>query len=91
MKFKKKPIIVEAIQTSVALEKAKTNPKDLPIWMEAAWEAGTLTFCAESILIYARHGEVTADLTDWIIKGPDAGDIYPCAVETFWNTYEQVI
>ncbi len=80
MKYRKKPIVIEAMQydgkncVEVLKFMGKQNdyadltPFDIPI-------------------IYTLEGELTASVGDWIIKGIK-GEFYPCKPDIFEATYE---
>ena len=41
----------------------------------------------QELIIPTLEGEMTAKVTDWIIKGVN-GEFYPCKPDIFENTYE---
>lgn len=77
-KFKKKPVIIEAIQwngenLSEIDEFTKNEVKN-----------------HESVLIISTlEGDMYASLNDYIIKGVN-GEFYPCKPDIFNKTYEEV-
>jgi len=83
-KYKKKPIIVEAIQF--------TGENYLEI---AEWAGGnnkiSLHFNGiETFLkLSTLEGDMFADIEDWIIKGIKS-EFYPCKPDIFEETYELV-
>lgn len=79
MRFRKKPIVIEAFQL-------KGNefthwPDFMRIW---AMRDG-----AVCLLINTLEGEMIARQDDWIIKGVK-GEFYPCKPDIFAATYEAV-
>ena len=82
-KFKKKPVIVEAIQWNGdnldEVDKFIGNPHD---WFYNKNSRKVLT-------IRTFEGYTDADLHDWIIKGT-AGEFYPCKPDIFKEIYESV-
>ncbi len=81
MKFKKKPVVIEAMQFTLY---SATTARDfcdgvlfdqspIPPWIN----------------IKTREGIMRADLGDWIIKGIK-GEFYPCKPDIFAETYEAV-
>ncbi len=86
MKFRKKPVIIDAIQfndpglyPSVAkFMNGKCGPlqsaDDMTLWR---------------IQINTLEGPLCASLGDWIIKGVK-GEFYPCKPDIFEMTYEAV-
>ena len=82
MKFRKKPIIIEAIQWTegVTIEEIE---KDLPgIRLLRAVNM-------DALLVQTLEGEMTANYDDWIIRGIK-GEFYPCKPDIFEATYERV-
>ena len=81
MKFRKKPVVIEAIQwNGINLEELKWFMKDKfngTVVSEVTFELGIPTL----------EGTMTASLGDWIIKGV-AGEFYPCKPDIFVATYE---
>ena len=91
MKFRKKPVVIEAIQfvdDDEALRK-------LSLWFN-----GNATFPnsnihiqygkkPKTITILTLEGVMTANIGDYIIKGVN-GEFYPCKEDIFWKTYEGV-
>jgi hypothetical protein len=76
MKFRKKPVVIEAWQFNGDLSGA-------PSWVEMDWFAG------ESLHITTLEGTMRADVGDWIIKGIK-GELYPCKPDIFEATYDAV-
>lgn len=79
-KYVKKPIEVEAVQ------------------FDGSNAAGIIEFTGgqarentegSAVIIPTPEGEMTANPTDWIIKGI-AGEFYPCRNEIFEATYSEV-
>ncbi len=88
MKFRKKPVVIEAEQWDGSYSSAMEIQENLGVqttgmeWHEknntvSYWKIGTLE---------GGH-EVTKD--DWIIKGVK-GETYPCKPDIFKMTYEKV-
>ena len=82
MKYRKKPVIVEAFQFGV---------DDMPNWFlldeRVVWgnkEGKTPLFC----IIKTSSGLVTGDCGDYVIKGIDE-EIYICKAEAFVMTHER--
>ena len=79
MKFRKKPVVIEAMQWT------DTNMPELIEfvgWHPPADASGLLINRLQTWPIFASPG-------DWIIKGV-AGEFYPCKPDIFAATYEQV-
>lgn len=93
MRFRKKPVVVEAFQWTGDLIK-----DDPPKWfddaMDKTWTSeGSARFLVGTdsiwIQISTLEGIHRASIGDWIIQGVD-GEIYPCKPEIFKKTYEEV-
>lgn len=89
MKYRKKPVVIEAIQwTGDNLEEIKEMLKDADekrvIMPHPNEEKGI-----KSLLIVTLEGEMRADKGDYIIKGVK-GEFYPCKPDIFEETYEKV-
>ncbi len=80
MKFRKKPIVIDAIKYDGTLESV------LPLGMPEVCQ----DFCSDDLLIPTLEGEMRALKGDYIIKGIK-GEFYPCKPDIFESTYEQVI
>lgn len=78
MKFRKKPVVIEAVQyTGQNHEKiSKFNGIDY---------SGKPQF----IIISTLEGDHAANPGDWIIKGI-RGEFYPCKADIFEATYEKI-
>lgn len=85
MKYRKKPVVIEAIQVK------QENLEKIWTWMGDSYESHS--DCAETgiimIPIKTLEGEMTASKDDWIIKGIK-GEFYPCKPDIFESTYEKV-
>ena len=82
MKFRKKPVIIEAIQYdgSPASGSAACNFMGLE---------RVLFSDTQGLFIDTLEGTITAAIGDWIIKGVK-GEFYPCKDDIFEATYEAV-
>jgi len=82
MKYRKKPIVVEAVRYFANNQES--------------WDAVcNLTFHQHSeppmlFGIKTLEGEMTVSDGDWVIKGA-AGELYPCKPEIFNRSYEKVV
>lgn len=84
MKFRKKPVVIEAWQFTLG------GAGDKPAWLDEAIAAGTVYFQggAEPFLtVKTLEGDHRAQLGDWIIQGVK-GELYPCKPDIFAQTYE---
>lgn len=81
MKFRKKPVVIEAIQMPGYGEDASPELWAL-IKEHDDWRAE-----GESLIIPTLEGDMTASPRDWIIRGV-SGEYYPCKPDIFAATYE---
>lgn len=91
MKFRKKPVVVEAIQVE------KRMDITAPAWWAKAVQANSVLlhgmgkFSRDQpwVEIETLEGVMRADAGDWIIQGVK-GELYPCKPDIFAATYDQV-
>ena len=89
MKYRKKPIVIEAFKWTGGPEQ-----EDDPIWCidkikeGEIWFTNTGTVACE-MKIRTLEGIMTAQVGDYIIQGIK-GEIYPCKPDIFEATYEKV-
>ena len=90
MKYRKKPVEIEAyIHDSTNIE-IKSNEYIMPKWVAKAFETGVMRYDDHDVLkIKTPEGVMTARDGDYIIKGVK-GEIYPCKPDIFKKTYERV-
>lgn len=91
MKYRKKPIVIDAIQfTGLNLEEIKSFVGEKLKYdiMDAAWQAGV---GRPHILmkIETLEGDMLVSKNDYIIKGVN-GEFYPCKPDIFEQTYDIV-
>ena len=81
-KFRKKPVVIEAIQFQLK------NWFDIQNW---SGEKAVMAQVDDKpvLQIATLEGTMTASLGDWIIKGIQ-GEFYPCKPDIFEQTYEEV-
>lgn len=93
MKYRKKPVVIEAFQYDGDLEN-----KDgfyVPKWAESALKNNVMFFGSEEdgppceLYIRTLEGVVHVSVGDFVIKGVQ-GELYPCKPEIFAQTYEEV-
>ena len=91
MKFRKKPVVIEAVQwNGINLEEIKAFVGETLIYSicDTAWEVGKgrpRVF----VKIKTLEGDMEASVGDYIIKGVH-GEFYPCKPDIFEKTYERV-
>ena len=96
LKFRKKPIVIEAFQMT---QERRDSNEDWPNWMHQAWQMGRCVTGAlypteegtsdGTLSIGTLEGQHLVSFGDWIIQGIH-GEIYPCKPDIFEATYEAV-
>lgn len=89
MKFRKKPVVIEAVQID------KRMDITAPDWWASAVQKnhvilhgmGKLTRDEPWVEIPTLEGVMRGDCGDWIIRGVQ-GELYPCKPDIFAATYE---
>lgn len=81
MKYRKKPVVIEAIQFT------KESYAECATFIGSAFNS--LGDDLTHIDILTLEGEMTASLGDFIIQGVN-GEFYPCKPDIFAKTYEKV-
>ena len=90
MKFRKKPVIIEAIQwTGDNLKEIIDFAGLHPSAEKWVWDEYENIVKTEGLKIFTLEGRMNADIGDWIIKGVK-GEFYPCKPDIFEQTYEPV-
>lgn len=79
-KFRKKPVVIEAIQYT------GDNTKEVKEFSGGIISKST---CYSNLTIPTLEGNHVAKVGDWIIKGVK-GELYPCKPDIFEQTYEVV-
>jgi len=79
MKFRKKPVVIEAFQW-----RADHPQAGFPSWAFPACSPGP-----DACYIDTLEGRMRADDGDWIIKGVK-GEVYPCKPDIFNAIYDPV-
>jgi hypothetical protein len=81
MKYKKKPVIIEAVQFDGTDESVD--------WLLPQLESGEIGRGCAKLYIKTLEGVMEASIGDYIIKGAK-GEFYPCKPDIFKMTYENV-
>lgn len=85
-KFRKKPVVIEAIQLAPGRDGIRQTVGLLFDFMGGSeWETNS----SGGIDIKTLEGTMTASPGDWIIRGVK-GELYPCKPDIFEATYEKV-
>lgn len=91
MKYRKKPVIIEAIQwTGLNFEEIKSFVGESLQYdiVDTAWQVGKGAPHV-NMIIKTLEGNHTCTNGDFIIKGVN-GEFYPCKPDIFEKTYEPV-
>lgn len=83
MKFRKRPVVVEALQWT------GQNVDLMLVFMPAAKFRAMPGKLNSQLYVETLEGVMTAQPGDWIIRGV-AGEFYPCKTDIFDATYEAV-
>ena len=81
-KFRKKPVVIEAVQLTKENKDMVFNwiPGNVyPVWVDKL----------PAIKIETLEGDMIAQVGDWVIKGTE-GEFYPCKDKIFKDIYEEV-
>ena len=92
MKYRKKPVVIEAIQwTGLNLEEIKEFVGESLIYdiIDTAWQSGKGAPHV-NMKIKTLEGDMEVSKDDFIIKGVN-GEFYPCKTDIFEKTYEAVV
>lgn len=82
MKYRKKPIEIEAIQYT------GKNMREIVTFTNCTEIEDD--FLTSELIIKTLEGNMHASVGDWIIKGVK-GEFYPCKPDIFEMTYEEVV
>jgi len=86
--FRKKPVVIEAIQwTGDNLLEIIQFSGQQPSAADLHWEDYESLVAREGLKIWTLEGPLMATVGDWIIKGVK-GEFYPCKPDIFAATYE---
>ena len=97
MKFRKKPVVIDAFQMT---EARRMDNSDWPNWLNSAWNKGRdqvgslqradmTAVLPDTLEIVTLEGNHKVSWGDYIIRGVQ-GELYPCKPEIFVATYEPV-
>ena len=89
MKYRKKPIEVEAVQFSNKITQRGSKEAMLELFGDfKEWKFDTVNNLA-TLCIVTLEGIMVVSEGDWVIKGVN-GEFYPCKPDIFEKTYEPV-
>lgn len=89
MKYKKKPVVVEAFQYDGDL-KGADGKYYVPDWAAEAYEKGIMYYDLTELFINTLEGTHHVSVGDYIIQGVK-GELYPCKQDIFVKTYDILI
>lgn len=86
MKYRKKPVVIEAWQIPENIDHTAEMP---PIWLVAAIMKGSVVAdkATGCVTIQTLEGAMLGNKLDWIIQGVK-GELYPCKPDIFAASYE---
>lgn len=82
--YKKKPVIVEAVQWT------GNNETEILQFAKDKYYRNFNGQFKNCLFIETLEGDMRANIGDYIIKGVN-GEFYPCAEDIFHKTYEEVV
>lgn len=89
MKYRKKPVVIEAFQYDGDLI-ASTGNYYVPDWAAAADKNGVfITKGQGGLYISTLEGDMLVNIGDYVVQGVQ-GELYPCKPDIFEATYEKV-
>lgn len=96
MKYRKKPVVIEAFQYDGDL-KGKDGNYYVPDWAVKAFEDGVLHYRLPisplhppcELYVKPLEGDMHVSVGDYVICGVN-GELYPCKPDIFEKTYEAV-
>ena len=89
-KYRKLPALIEAEKVSDLIYGFSHDFKLLPDWVIEAYDEFKISRVTDSgFYINTLEGQLLATKEDYVIKGID-DELYPCKIEIFEKTYEQV-
>lgn len=91
-KYRKKPIVIEAIKVAEVLHLAAVAFDKLPPWLfgnevEPGKTTGVIIERSH-VIVRTLEGDMRAEPHDWIIRGVK-GELYPCKPDIFAATYDE--
>ena len=88
MKFRKKPVVIEAVRwTGNNLREVIAFTGLHPSAEKWTWTEYVTVVKNDGLKIFALEGPLMAAVGDWIIRGVK-GEYYPCKPDIFEATYE---
>lgn len=89
-KFRKKPVIIEAVRWTGSEVEGGAPPWLVEALGKNPDDVGSVIRVIDKVRIKTLEGAVMAAPGDWILKGVE-GELYPCRSDIFEKTYQEVI
>lgn len=89
MKYRKKPVVIEAVEIRDVISASGQQWSALPPWVKEAYEKGRLVITPNYLCIHTMEGILTGAIDDMLIKGVK-GELYACKPDIFAATYDAV-
>lgn len=87
MKYRKKPVVIDAWPVKDLIRDATHNWFALPAEVRYQYELGGMVIAGDHIDVPTLEGSMRADYNDMMICGVK-GELYPCKPDIFEATYE---
>lgn len=89
-KFRKKPVVVEAVQlTKEYIEEKLKSRNYLEFFKTLDGKILAVYYKPTYVIVETLEGDMRAEIGDWLIRGVN-GEIYTCKSDIFQKTYEPV-
>jgi hypothetical protein len=87
MRFRQRPVVIQALPVSEVIGLLERAPRALPRWAWEAFRAEDLILTHEGILVRTADGWVPGRPGDWLVRGV-RGQVHPCRPDIFEASYE---
>lgn len=88
-KFRKRPVVIEAIECAEVKRNIYDAPTSLPQWIIDSYNEVKLVIFPGGIMVRTTDGNTFASIGDWIIRDV-GGELYTCKPNIFVETYDAV-
>ena len=89
MKYRKKPVEIEAIKYVGGTAFSGVFAEEIPDWLREAFKNNTMHWVKDELYIKTLEGDHRVSDGDYVIRGVK-GELYPCKPDIFEMTYEPV-
>lgn len=92
LRYRKKPVVIEAVEYAGKGNLHARYKGQVPKWMWDAFRSGVLepTNGTDPLIIHTLEGDMTLEPGAWLIRGVK-GELYACRDDIFQATYEPVL